>query len=326
MVNSQFRAFFLFASFLLISGIIYADEICDSYFARTPQTSIEILNRQDQVFISRFNKTSGFKTYDDYLIALEKTALSNSTVNFILKMLEENQYEFAMDAKSVIRDSISEEGFLNLHTTNTSNGNTNIGPRLTSESNSMGIPMSLYSEIENSLKPKYGYLKPSTNSGFKNFEQTPYGDDTFIFKKEIQPRVTYTIGDSLNRYVADQDFSENWEYLFIPWKYKESIVPSVAITKIKYNSQRLTAVHDPSPEFSELGVELFPFTMKSGSHTGYIELQYHGALTLDDVDQFEFFEKPPSGKFLEELEKRKIKIFDKRNGKSPPVLWQRGDL
>ena len=67
------------------------------------------------------------------------------------------------------------------------------------------------------------------------------------------------------------------------------------------------------------GTSLDGFTEETGYHGGYIELQYFGPVSLDDVETFEFRGSPPSGDFLQELKKRGIKIRDGR--KQPAVPW-----
>ncbi len=49
---------------------------------------------------------------------------------------------------------------------------------------------------------------------------------------------------------------------------------------------------------------------RSHRYSEYIELQYWGPLTLDDVHTFVFRTQPPSGSFLKALLDRNIKILD----------------
>ena len=65
------------------------------------------------------------------------------------------------------------------------------------------------------------------------------------------------------------------------------------------------------------GTSLAPFQDILTSR--YLELQYFGPMTLDDVEAFEFRTNPPEGDFLQELKKRQIKILDGR--KQPAVFW-----
>jgi hypothetical protein len=62
---------------------------------------------------------------------------------------------------------------------------------------------------------------------------------------------------------------------------------------------------------------LAPF--KAPEMTNYVELQFWGPVSLDDVEAFEFRVNPPEGDFLKELQRRGIKILDGRQ--DPPVEW-----
>ena len=72
-----------------------------------------------------------------------------------------------------------------------------------------------------------------------------------------------------------------------------------------------------NPYFSFNGTSLAPF--QSPQSFGYIELQYWGPVTLDDVEIFEFRKTPPSGEFLKALQSHHIKIRDGRT--DPAVDW-----
>jgi hypothetical protein len=68
------------------------------------------------------------------------------------------------------------------------------------------------------------------------------------------------------------------------------------------------------------GTPLEPFKFHDADR--YVELHFFGPLTLDDVEVFEFRKNPPTGEFLEDLKKRKIKIRDGR--KEPAADWNEG--
>ena len=52
------------------------------------------------------------------------------------------------------------------------------------------------------------------------------------------------------------------------------------------------------------------------------EVQFWGPLSIDNVEKFIFLEVEPSGRFLNKLLEKNIKIYDGRNSSSEPVLWQ----
>ncbi len=80
------------------------------------------------------------------------------------------------------------------------------------------------------------------------------------------------------------------------------------------------ANQEMDPSFGFHGTSLANF--RSLPTWGYVELQYWGPVTLDDVELFEFRQTPPSGEFLEQLKKRGIKIRDGRV--DPAVEWKEG--
>jgi hypothetical protein len=87
----------------------------------------------------------------------------------------------------------------------------------------------------------------------------------------------------------------------------------------KYNQAVSAQSFDAHLHSALADTPLAPFKSNS-AHTGYIELQYWGPVTFDDVESFEFSVTPPSGDFLKELQSHGVKIFDARNFKQP-VPW-----
>jgi SPP1 gp7 family putative phage head morphogenesis protein len=105
---------------------------------------------------------------------------------------------------------------------------------------------------------KFGWLQPE---GEDHWHDNFYGDITLQFKEEVRARTTYTLGDSLNHQQAAVPLGEK---------------PNM----IKYNSKRV----DIDGNVKNVK-DAWDFKKKAGSwQVEYIEAQYHGKLTLNDVD------------------------------------------
>ncbi len=130
-------------------------------------------------------------------------------------------------------------------------------------------------------------------------------DTSEAYLKYLSDFDLYIKSDAYHAYTVETDkYTKTPEYL----KYMEdSEKYSAEVAKI---TERLAA-----QKFK--GTPLENFTRLRAN--GYIELQYFGPVTLDDVEIFEFKKTPPSGEFLNELKKRGILIRDGR--KTPATLW-----
>lgn len=274
-------------------------------------------------FEDLFSKSSGYSSYDEYLKALKKAAKENAKIESMMKLMAEGNHRFAMARPTNARWWIPKVGFHNQHVSGSSLGYNGKAGRNACEATYLSMPVEKYAQWDNDLKPKYGYLEPSPDSGLEPVS-VHYGQDIFIFKnKKVEDKITYTLGDSLNR-LGDINIlwpqgiaakPEDWSFLFIPWKYKEAMVPVVA------GSHEADGVFKPT--FIN-GLKSMPEFKLEKFGQEYIELQYFGHVGLDDVERFEFKSEPPSGEFLEELKVRGIEIYDRRLGKWPPVKWVEG--
>lgn len=138
------------------------------------------------------------------------------------------------------------------------------------------------SDIDNMLNgdfEKYGYLaSKDPEDDFKHIPVSQYGDIIIKFKKEtVAYRTTYTIGDSLG---VGQ---------IVPGKYDDPSLSGVALVdleRFRKDTKKFTYLNnlfrDDYKSFGRKSREL-------GTHNlPYVELQYHGELTPDDIKSITF--------------------------------------
>ena len=189
--------------------------------------------------------------------------------------------------------------------THKTGGSYAIKERKQASQNMFGTPKGIKAEDYE----RYGYLgnplKPSTESmGFAGW----YGSVTAIFKKDrVKERVTYTYADSLSKgyhgsAVPGKDGDNpSWEGAgFSGFSYYGGDKPSEMMQKV---------MDAPS---KKLGLE-------DVVNTGYLELQYHGDLTMSDVDTLVFRDKadyayvtPDVQEALDALGIKVVKLWEKK--------------
>lgn len=269
-----------------------------------PETKKETLRERARRIVKsltmmheRFFKLTDFKKTDQFKAALLADESAQNTVQNLI----DQKYHFAMRRPETARFWTPKVGFHNQHVTQSSRGYFGNKGRNATEASYLNLTTEKYKKFNNELKPKYGFLSdgPTTKEPRLNSKDTNwYGDDIYFFKNEINDRVTFTLGDSLNALGAmdkygwmtgNQSQPKAWDHIFTPWKFRELI----------------QLFMDPSHvNFDEVIIN------RSHSKSEYVEIQYWGPVTLDDVKAFAFTSEPPSGDFLKELQKRKIQIFD----------------
>lgn len=131
------------------------------------------------------------------------------------------------------------------------------------------------------LKPfsdaeKYGFIAPKDmTQKVKNAGgEIQYGDCVFTFKNDIKHRTTYTIGDSLSGDRCPKYVGEGFD---------EFVMKNESDVKMKLND--LTGL-DQMRNIFDLRERLL-----SRATLNYVEAQYHGEVTLDDVSSLSI---PPS--------------------------------
>lgn len=149
--------------------------------------------------------------------------------------------------------------------------------------------------LEDNEYEKYGYLDNADRAKM-------YGNCRIVYNKEkIKDRTTFTIGDSLEAYTTG-----GWR---IPSKITN---PSI----VSFNTNPFSA---DQPEINDAIIQniqdSFNQIERKGSFNGginnddYVELQFHGDVTLEDIDYIEVPKKNPLTHVIVEMAQRKgVKI------------------
>jgi hypothetical protein len=241
---------------------------------------------------------SGFATLEH--LAKAVSAMGPSRARAVELLNDEKNFDFAMNAPEVAREGIAAAGFLNQYETKTSGGKLLPEKRQEAEAKFMNLSADEYVKVPPRVRPKYGYLRPSTASGVTMDDHAHrYGSDTFVFKSSsVKGNVTFYPCDSL--YPATERFipeARSWYHGFLPWSERMLLAPSIS-------------VEGNTMERVDLGPPEFKDSTSSYSDT-FIELQYWRPLGLEDVERFEFAWNPPTGEFLAALRANGVKIFHK---------------
>ncbi len=317
----------------------------------------EIVRHLESVF-PRFYPTSGFPSEADFLAALQKGGasviraqklLENENLEPTIATSEEIRDSLAKGGFMNFRSAGTSAG--------TSAGA--VRSREVVEADYGAKSLAEYQQIDAKAKAIYGYAGPTPDSGLSPpLSVSIYGKDRFVLKmNRIRDRLTLTLGDSLNRHMNYQGdethVATSWDQLFIPWKYRTLVAPALAKglddsklgLHMRTFEQSLNSIEtwppndsrhlvqlseDPDPAKPVLwtnadGVDfkaegsLKNYHVEWAPSLDYLELQYWGPLTLDDVAVFEFTSQPPQGDFLAALRRRGIRIRDGRH--RPPVPW-----
>ena len=235
----------------------------------------------------------------------EKTAALGPQRAAAVEMLKaEDKLEFTMRTPSQIRESITARGFLNQHDVKTSRGTLDPNTRATVEASFLGVTRPEYDQLPNSVKPKYGYLRPAKETHVSmNDGATQYGDDIFVFKHDaLKDHTTVFPDDSLGKSAAGwparpDAVPTKWHHTLIPWADRMLLAPQMEVTAANQLNHSGYGTAAPPPGFTGL----------SGSR--YLEIQIWRPIGIEDVERFEFSSTPPSGEFLKALRTNNVKIF-----------------
>lgn len=134
---------------------------------------------------------------------------------------------------------------------------------------------------------KYGYLGSSdvAKDAFKAVDS--YGDGIVTFKKEaLMDRTTITVGDSLAHYRLDEIGGKGNTYGYTtPCKVTD--IKSIVCSSDVFSSEstRIDNLEGIKQVASKNNSNMGSFSkFFGGSKNGYLELQYHGDLTLNDIE------------------------------------------
>jgi hypothetical protein len=276
------------------------------------EKAIQLVQKQTEDF-KKYFPSSGFASLEDFDNAVKG---SGEAATQLLNRIKNDEFRVAMRRPNSARWWIPKVGFQNQYVTGSSRGFSGKQGRYAVEASLLHRQYADYAPLDDDLKPKYGYLAPRPEIDSRSSATSGYGDDIYYFKKErIKDRITWTPGDSLNRLsskasnvlsgeVAQVDV---WDQTFIPWSHRDLMIQAMQDLTEYQESVSLSAHYNST------------FQRKAMASDYYIEIQYWGPINLDDIDTFEFTYEPPEGEFLQELQKRGIKIRDA--SVTPPKDW-----
>jgi len=253
------------------------------------------IKRMEDILASRI-----FTTGYDSMELFRKAAQDSSG----FQDLRNGKFELAMRRPERGRWWIERVGFHNQFITESSEGYLNPEFRRIVEAGLLGLAQEIYDKYSPDLAPKYGILIPPMAT---NDSATHYGEDTYIFKKSrVSDRVTLTLGDSLNEWSDSvKARPRHWNEYFVPYKFIDLFGPFIS------SITHFVPKREPNIPMQ--------FSTKLLDRS-YMEVQYFGPLTLDDVESFIFRKEPPSGSFLQALKSRNIKIYKSLGGIAE--LWE----
>ena len=252
--------------------------------------------------LEKFNEYS--KNWKNEVIDKILTEEEQNLIRKKIKNVEENS-AFFMRYKSEKFENLTETNkFMNLFETGTSSGVPNTNARMIASKNLFGHNLDKESFVSSE---KYGYL--SSKDFLKDIEffskrhgTSQYGDIIINFNKDkIKDRITYTLDDSLlagaTKAAVPGDFNKN-----------------LSLGIDKYNLKKYYEVLKNLSE-SDDAISLTKEIKKENGFFRYVELQYHGDITLDDVNEICFTEDLPKEDIIKILKDKNIKLFRLEDGK-----------
>lgn len=270
------------------------------------QKEVEKIINSTNSRMAKLFPTTGHINLEAYEAAVRNSGNQTLIDNF--ELLKNVDFDLSIRRPNAGRFWVPKTGFQNLFVTKSSRGYYTPEGRNNVESGWTGIEAQEYLSYDDETKPKYGSIRPklSDSKSIPAEKDKGYGDDIYLLKKEaVIHRLTLNIGDS-NGVIAINTGSgwewrrheaKEWDQTYIPWSHRTLLAPYLNRELFGHSQKNETDI------------------LNKGWKTGfvYFEIQIFGALTLDDVEAFEFQGTPPSGEFLKELQKRKIQIIDGRN-------------
>lgn len=163
-------------------------------------------------------------------------------------------------------------------------------------------------------REKYGFLKRPKKYGLDDVNW--YGEYEFSFKPAVRKRMTFINGDSLNEFDKDG----------YNWRSPSPIVPGVKETYINWTGQPAEGVLAKIPSESRFEKIVQQLKENPGPFIGtrdfepgfndYVESQYHGNLTLEDVEGLgsPFWGLEPGGSRIEDPVKEQIRYNSTKYG------------
>ena len=277
----------------------------DNYVEKNNKSSI--IKENIPLTLEKFNEHS--KKWKSEVIDKMLTEDEQNLIRKKIKNIEENS-AFLMRYKSQYFEKLVEtDKFMNLFETGISGGVPNIEARMKVSKNLFGHNLEKETFI---FSEKYGYLSSKDflediEFFSKRYGTSQYGDIIISFNKnKIKDRITYTLDDSLlagaTKAVVSGDFKDN-----------------LSLGIDKYNLKKYYEVLKDFSESDDV-ISLTKEIKKENGFFRYIELQYHGDITLDDVNEICFSKDLPKEDIIKILKDKNIKLFRLEDGKIVEVF------
>ena len=234
--------------------------------------------------------------------SVQRLHLSASDIAYMHEQLEKiiNENDLAMRVRREYVESIIDTHFKNQMETGTSQGANAPDIRARLSAAYFGHPYDSMRKTSPDTFEKYGYLAPRDKVAAMNASAGWYGDVVFRFKRDsVIDRTTFKTDDTLNIWSGTSDA--------IAGSLKRASIAGLhdldntTIQKMRRSEQY---IHDPDKWVS---------TVSWGS---YFELQYHGHLSIDDVESVTFSNTLPSNfeVVLGKLKRKGIKVYQVKGG------------
>ena len=197
-----------------------------------------------------------------------------------------------------ILDKIIDEGFKTQFETNSSKGTLDTSSRKKATAQLFGLTKEQVDELEPAEFEKYGYLASrDAKEDFSNMNSAKqYGKICIRFKREkVAERTTMTVDDSLGPALSGRIIATS---ITNP---KTTSVNYTTLNEVKTSLQ--TAIQDNPME---------PHKAIEGVWGRYFELQYHGKLTIEDVESIAYNKRDGRGNedVLEKIKELGIKVYE----------------
>lgn len=240
---------------------------------------------------------------DSILTEEEQVALRRKIRNIV------DNSEFSMRYHNENLESLlNSNKFMNQFETGTSGGGLSEEYRMKASKNLFGHKLKKKEFINSE---KYGYLSSKDfmkdymfNS--RGYGTSQYGDVIIRFNKEkIKNNVTYTLDDSLGIGVTKVSVAGDFD---------SNLGLGIDKARLKTYYKGILELKD-----TDSAIELTKKLRETNARFRYFELQYHGNITLDDVDEICFTDDLPSEEIIKKLKNKKIKIFRIRGDKNVEI-------
>ncbi len=234
---------------------------------------------------------SNFEQYSkDWENNTVKSVLNDDEIELIgkeiKKLIDENEYSMRVGT-DIMGEILKDGRFKNQFETGTSGGTLSKQWRKKATHKLFGVDLK---GIKYKNYEKYGYLGDKDLLLDAN-SPIGYGDVIVRFdKNKLRNKVTYTLGDSLGNACNDRVIAGN---------ISNPRANGIVKNELKYiydvlKSNEINTVKD--------------FVYETNIDR-YLELQYHGELTMKDVKEICFTDKLPNEEVIKELKNRNIKLY-----------------